>query len=287
MSGFPRDLPALGAGLGYRHPFLSDLFLNQKSVDFLEITAEHFLDVPQAKLDELDLLSRHFPLIPHGLNLSLGSAEGLDLAYVAKIQALVERLNPPWWSEHIAHTRTDGIDIGHLSPLPRNREALEVLCRNVAEVRKFIPVPLILENITTVMEFPGNEYSEGEFLAELVERTDCGLLLDVTNLYTNSINFKRDPIQELERIPLDRVVQLHFVGGHWEGDLLIDSHGYPTMPEVWDLLEEVIKRCSVKGAILERDDHIPAYSELASEVARVRALGEKYGRWVSRNSSGC
>src|SRR5439155_25020083 len=128
---------------------------------------------------------------------------------------IVRRVSPPWWSEHIAFTRAGGVDIGHLSPVPFTYEAIDVLSRNIAEVRRYIDVPLILENITYMVEMPGAELNEAQFLTELLERTDCGLLLDVTNLYTNAVNHGYDLQSMLEQLPLERVVQLHFAGGYW------------------------------------------------------------------------
>lgn len=275
-----KQLPTLGVGLGFREPFRSDLFLHREQVDFLEITADHYFDASPEKEDELELLARHFTLIPHGLNLSLGSAEGLDSGYVRQFANLVRRLNPPWWSEHLAFTRAGGIEIGHLTPLPFTHEAVEVLCRNIAEVRRQIDVPLILENITYTMALPGAEMSEAEFLAEVLERSGCGLLLDVTNLYTNAVNHGYDLKAVLNRLPLERVVQLHFVGGEWHDGLLIDSHAQATPPEVWALLEQVVARAPVKGIILERDENLPPFAALLEELDQARAIGRRHGRWA-------
>ena len=272
-------LPTLGVGLGFREPFLSDLFLNRSAVDFLEIVADHFFDASPARREELDLLAAHFPLIPHGLNLSLGSAEGIDPVYLEQIAGVVERVRPAWWSEHIAFTRAGGIEIGHLASLPFSRESLDVLCRNIARAQERIPVPLILENITYTVELPGAEMTEAQFLTEIVERTDCGLLLDVTNLYTNSRNIGYDPLALLDQLPADRIVQLHFVGGHWQDGVLIDSHSAATPPEVWDLLDAVLERCPVKGVILERDENLPPFAELTGELNRAREIGRRQGRW--------
>lgn len=183
-------------------------------MDFLEITADHYFDATPEKLRELELLREHFTLIPHGLNLSLGSADGLDSAYLEKFAELVKRLSPPWWSEHIAFTRAGGVEIGHLTPLPFTREAVRTLQQNIAHVRRAISAPLILENITTMVSLPGAEMTEAEFVAEVLKQTDCGLLLDVTNLHTNAVNHGYDAMQFLDQIPLERVVQLHFAGGH-------------------------------------------------------------------------
>jgi uncharacterized protein (UPF0276 family) len=274
------DLPTLGVGLGFRQQFKSDLFLNRQQVDFLEIVAEHYLDVMPQKQQELELLAAHFPIIPHAINLSLGSAEGLDRDYLRKLAALIKQLNPPWWSEHICFTKAGGIDIGHLSPLPATQEAVEVVCRNIAEVRRWVDVPLILENITYMVKLPGAEMTEAQFLAEIVERADCGLLLDVTNLHTNAVNYGYDVREFLSQLPGERVVQLHFVGGHWHDGILIDSHSQSTPVEVWQLMDEVISRMQIKGIVLERDENLPAFKELVEELEQAREIGRSYQRWV-------
>jgi hypothetical protein len=273
-------LPTLGVGLGFRAPFRSDLFLNQPQVAFLEIIADHYLDAPPEKLRELDLLAEHFTLIPHAINLSLGTAEGVDDDYVRKLARLIRRLNPPWWSEHIAFTRAGPVSIGHLSPLPFTREAVATLSRNVARVRRHIDAPLMLENIAYLLSVPGGEMTEAEFLTEVLERTDCGMLLDVTNLHANATNHGYDPHAFLDHVPLERVVQLHFVGGHWHGRRLIDSHSQPTPAEVWTLMEAVITRAPVKGMVLERDENLPRFQELLAELEQARALGRRLGRWA-------
>lgn len=273
-------LPALGVGLGFREPFRSELFMHRREVDFLEITAEHYLDASPRKERELELLAEHFRLIPHALNLSLGSAEGLDAAYLKKLARLVRRLDPPWWSEHISFTRAGGVEIGHLAPLPWTREALDVLCRNVSEVRRHIDAPLILENITYLLALPGGEMTEADFLAELVERTGCGLLLDITNLHTNALNHGYDVEEFLGRLPLEAIVQLHFVGGRWDDGVLIDSHSEPTPTEVWQLMERVLECAPVRGVVLERDENFPPFAEILLELRRARDAGRRHERWA-------
>ena len=274
------NLPTLGVGLGFRTPFRSDLFSHQEQVDFLEITADHYMDAPPEKERELDLLAANFPLIPHGLHLSLGSAEGVDPVYLGKLARLIQRLQPPWWSEHISFTHAGGTPIGHLAPLPFTREAVEVLCRNIARVRREIEAPLLLENVTYTVALPGSEMTEADFLAEVLEQTDSGLLLDVTNLYTNAVNHGYDPGEFLNRLPLERVTQLHFAGGHWRNDMLVDSHAHATPPEVWAWMEEILARAPVKAAVLERDENLPPIEELLDELRHARELGQLQGRWA-------
>ena len=276
--GIPHS--AIGVGLGFREPFRADLFLNRQGVDFLEITADHYLDAAPAKERELELLAEHFTLIPHGLDLSLGSAEGLDFVYLKKLARLVEKLNPPWWSEHISFTHAGGIPIGHLAPLPFTREAIAAIARNVARVRDFIGAPLILENITYLLTMPGGEMDEAMFLSEVLATTDCGLLLDVTNLHINAVNHGYSVDEFLARLPLERVVQLHFVGGHKHGEILLDSHSRPTPNAIWDVMEKVLAGAPVKGAILERDENLPPFQDILAELAQARELGRRYGRWA-------
>lgn len=274
-----RDLPALGVGVGFREPLRGDLFLHRDRVDFLEITADHYLDAPPEKLRELELLAEHFTLIPHALNLSLASAEGVDRDYLKKLARLVRRLDPPWWSDHIAFTRAGGIDIGHLSPTVFSAEAARVIARNVETVRELIDAPLILENITYMLTLPGGELGEVEFLCDVLDRTGCGLLLDVTNLHINSVNHGYDWRDFLRALPAERVVQLHFVGGHWHDGVLVDSHSHPTPEDVWAVMDETLRSAPVRGVILERDENIPPFSEILLELDRARELGRKHGRW--------
>jgi uncharacterized protein (UPF0276 family) len=274
------NLPSLGVGIGFRELFLTELFRHRDQVDFLEVTADHYFDAPEEKRAELALLADHFPIIPHGLDLSLGSADGIDADYLEVMANLVERLDPPWWSEHIAFTRAGGVPIGHLAPLPWTREAVDVLVRNVERVRRRIGTPLILENITAPVVVPGGEMDEVAFVTAVLDRTGCGLLCDVTNLYTNVMNHGLNLETVLDRWPWDRVVQLHFAGGHWHDGSMIDSHAHPTSPEVWDVLEAAVARAPVRGIILERDENLPPFPDLLSELERARRIGRQRRRWA-------
>lgn len=265
-------LPALGVGLGYRAPFRHSLFPHQSSVDFLEVIADHYFEPSPHRRTELELLHSNFPLIPHGLALSLGSAEGLDSEYLRLYSELVNQLQPAWCSDHIAFTRAGGIDIGHLTPLPKTSASLMVLRENIRRLKDMTDVPVILENITENIRFPEDQFSDADFLGRVCDENDVGLLLDVTNLFINSVNHRFDPLEVLERLPLDRVIQLHFVGGHIEGDTWVDSHGASTQEEIWQLLGEVVSRFAVRGIILERDEHIPPIEDLIQELDRAREI---------------
>jgi uncharacterized protein (UPF0276 family) len=264
------QLPKLGVGLGFRSQLKAEIFLNRPEIDFLEITSDHYIDSPPKKLEELSLLAEHFPLIPHSLELSLGSAEGVDEEYLAKLADVVDAAKPPWFSDHICFTRSGGVKIGHLAPVPFTEEALGVFIRNFERVNKKISTPLILENITYNIRFPSSTMSETEFIRRLLEETDCGLLLDVANLYINSVNLNFDWREWLHEIPVDRVVQLHYVGAHKGPGRLIDAHSDATDDEVWNVFREVSVMCDIKGASLERDGNFPNFDELIGELRAAR-----------------
>ncbi len=262
----------LGVGIGFREQFRAAIFLNQDKIDFLEITTDHYLDAKPQKLDELKLLKAHFPLIPHSLELSLGSAEGIDNDYLEKVAEIVEFVAPEWFSDHLCFTKSGGVKIGHLAPVPYTKEAIKVFVKNISQVKKRIKTPLVLENITYLVQFPSSEMTESAFIKTILEETDCGLLLDVTNLYINSQNFGFDWRKFLDEIPLERLVQIHFVGSQRHGKRLIDAHANRTEEEIWKVFAEVAERCEIKGAILERDENFPPFSEILEELDTARYL---------------
>ena len=274
-------IPNLGSGIGYRDSWFGDLMNSTEDApDFLEVTADHFMDAPRWKMRELDALMEKFPIIPHGLDLSLGSADGLDEVYLEKLADLINKINPPYWSEHLAFTKAGGRELGHLAPLPFSSEAIEVLAKNVEKTKQFTDLPLILENITYGMEMPGGEMEEGTFIKEALEASGCGWLLDVTNLYVNSVNHSHDPDDFMNSAPMEKVVQLHYVGfSVGKNGYLIDNHGTDVNPEVRNLLERVLERSSAKGAILERDENLPPFSKIAEEISLTRKAGKAAGRW--------
>jgi uncharacterized protein len=185
---------------------------------------------------------------------------------------LVEFIQPEWFSDHLSFTKSGGVKIGHLAPVPFSKEAIKVFVKNITKVKKRIKTPLVLENITYLVQFPSSEMPESDFIKIILEETDCGLLLDVTNLYINSQNFGFDWQKFLDEIPLERVVQFHFVGSHKHGKRLIDAHANKTEEEIWKVFEEAAKRCEIKGAVLERDESFPPFAEILEELEIARGF---------------
>lgn len=274
ISGMPdfSSLPSLGVGLGFRPVHREEIFRHRHSIDFFEIVADHYYSPSPIKQAELELLKNNFPLIPHGLGLSIGSADGVDARYLRNFQAVVEAIGPAWCSDHIAFTRAAGIEIGHLTPLPKTSASLGLIRDNLRRVRDSISTPLILENITESIRYPEDQFTDAEFLGRICDENDVGLLLDVTNLYINSVNHRFDPILVIERLPRDRIVQIHFVGGRIENGRWVDTHDAATPDEIWQLLEAVLALAPVKGVLLERDERIPPLGELIPELERARSL---------------
>lgn len=273
------NLPRLGAGLSYRRPFRDELLQQQSEVDFIEIIADLYLDAPPEKLDELALLAEHFTVVPHFTNLSLGSAEGLDEKYLEQVCQLIKRLAPPWWSEHIGFTRAGGVNLGHPAPLPFTMEAVEAMTRNIITARRAIATPLILENVCSPFVWPGAEMTEPEFITAVLFNSGCGLLLDVTNIHTQATNLGGDPAAFLDKLPLERVVQVHFSGAHESKGRLVDSRTQPVSESVWKLLDAAVARAPVRSICLERDDNLPPLAEILWEVERARAIGRQHRRW--------
>jgi uncharacterized protein len=260
----------IGAGISIRRAHLAEAFAYPDALDLIEVVADHFFS--PAHEPALAALRERYMIVPHGLDLSLGSADGLNASYLRRLARVVDAANAPYWSEHIAFTRAGGRSIGHLAPLPFTHEALDVLCRNIATARATVDVPLILENIACPFDVPGADMDEAEFLTRLVERSGCGLLLDVANLYYNALNRGLDARDILPSYPLHAVEQCHLAGGHRSGDEWVDSHAHAIPEPVWELFADIVARAPVRAAIVERDENLPAFSELVAEAARARAI---------------
>lgn len=275
------NIPHLGSGLGFRSALKQKIIEAKEEIDFLEIISDNFIG-PEADLETLEEICSHFPVIPHSVGLSIGSADGVDETYLQKIRDVSDITGSPYYSEHLCHTRAPGIDLGHLSPLWFTEEMLQHTISNVHRVQDTLGKPLILENVTYLFAIPEAEMSQAAFFNRLVDATGCGVLLDITNIFINALNHGHDAIGFLEAMPLDRVVQLHLAGGFWSEDLFIDSHTQPVQEESWNLLDELLKRTSISGVVLEHDGDFPdEFSILTDQVARARTFLEK---WHPRNA---
>ncbi|WP_020466404.1 DUF692 domain-containing protein [Singulisphaera acidiphila] len=260
----------LGLGLGWR-PELALMIERHRDLQFVEVLAEDLdaqgsLPAPIERLRDRDVI-----VVPHGVSLSLGGAEPLDRTRLEALGRLATRLGAPLVSEHIAFVRAGGVEAGHLLPLPRTRAMLDLFVANVRVAQDALPVPLALENVAALLEWPHAEMDEATFLAEVLDRTGALLLLDVANVHANARNHGWDPLAYLDRLPLDRVAYVHVAGGVEHEGLYHDTHAHPIAPPVLDLLEELASRAALPGVLLERDDRFPSDVEVASELNTIRS----------------
>lgn len=263
---------AASVGIGWRAELAADLLQARASVDFVEVVAETCFAQPAARR-EARAIAEVWPVVPHGVKLSLGSAGGVDSGRARQLGALARELRAPAVSEHVAFTRAGGREIGHLTTLPFTREAVRVVARNVAAVRRFLPdVPLLLENVAWSFRWPEDELSEGEFYCAVAEATGCDLLLDVANLYANAFNSGLAPAALLSQHPLDRVRIVHLAGGTVAEGFYEDTHAHPVPDAVFDLLGRLIEAVGPVPVILERDAGFPPFAHLCRELERTRAL---------------
>jgi uncharacterized protein (UPF0276 family) len=267
-------LPHLGLGVGWR-PELALALDRYPGLGFVEVIAEDLDPWGQVPAAIERLHQRGKTVIPHGVTLSLGGAERPDVQRLRNLGQLARRFQAPLVSEHLAFVRAGEIESGHLLPLPRTRDALEVIVENVCQARDALPVPLALENVACLVEWPAPEMDEADFLTEILERTDVLLLLDVENVYANARNHGYDAVKFLERVPLERLAYVHIAGGFERHGLYHDTHTRPIPPEVFNLLEELCARTAVPGVLLERDDHWPGENELQAELAAIMAAVER------------
>lgn len=265
--------PFTGFGLGLRKPHHRAYLEAEQPVDFVEIISENFMACGGQPLATLEAVRERHPVAMHGVSMGLGSAHGLDRAYLAELKTLARRIDPLWISDHLCWTGVPGHNSHDLLPLPYTEEALDLFVRNVIQAQDVLERPLLVENPSSYAAFAASTLSEWEFLSAIVERTGCYLLLDVNNIYVSSVNHGFDPREFLRGIPADRVRQMHLAGhSQGPGGMLIDTHDAPVCAEVWALYAEAAKRFGTTATMIERDDAIPPLDTLLAELDLARAV---------------
>ncbi|MFJ3901401.1 DUF692 domain-containing protein [Streptomyces sp. NPDC090025] len=265
----------LGVGIGWR-PEIADVVEGLAGIDWVEVVAENVC-AGHLPASLVRLRERGVTVVPHGVSLGLGGADRPDAGRLAALAEKAVALGAPLVTEHIAFVRAGGpltaspvLEAGHLLPVPRTWEALDVLCENVRIAQDALPVPLALENIAALVAWPGEELTEGQFLSELVERTGVRLLIDVANLHTNRVNRGEDPSEALAALPVEALAYVHVAGGLERDGVWHDTHAHPVPRPVLDILGELAARVAPPGVLLERDDRFPAAAELAAELTAIR-----------------
>lgn len=266
--------PFCGYGLGLRQPHYRDFLNGDVPVDFVEVISENFMVDGGRPLDVLDAVRTCHEVVLHGVSLSPGSAHGLDTAYLDRLASLVDRVQPLWVSDHLCWTRSSAHNSHDLLPLPMTAEALDVVCANVQRTQDRLRCPILLENPSSYMTFPEDEFAEWDFFAEVVRRTGCFILLDLNNVFVSAHNHDFVPARYLDPLPLNRVRQVH-LAGHMPGEILIDTHDRDVCDGVWSLLSDIAPRLGPVALMIERDDAIPPLPEILAELDIARRVVER------------
>jgi uncharacterized protein len=263
----------LGYGLGARPQHYDDLLGEfAGSVAWLEALTENYL-VPGGKpLHYLTRLRERYPIVFHGVSLSIGGSDPLDARYLSEVKKLINRFEPAWVSDHLCWTGVDGVNLHDLLPLPFTEAVLRHVVARVEHVQERLGRRIALENVSSYVSFPHSDMTEWEFVREVAERADCLLLLDVNNVYVSSRNSDFDPLAYLRGIPVERVQQFHLAGHRDQDGCLIDTHDAPVCDAVWRLFAAAVARFGPLSTMIERDDHIPPLADLLAELEHARVI---------------
>lgn len=272
QTAIPNRPRLTGFGLGLR-PQHYPAFLNSPpGLDFLEIISENFMVAGGRPLATLDALRERYPMVMHGVSMSIGSADGIDLVYLRRLRTLADRVRPAWVSDHLCWTGVHGRNTHDLLPLPYTEEALAVVCDNIRIAQDVLERPMVIENPSSYLTFAVSEMTEWAFLSEMCARTGCALLLDVNNIHVSAVNHGFDALEFLNGVPADRVWQIHLAGHTSNGDLLIDTHDQPVPDPVWHLYDAACRRFGPVATMIERDDNIPPLEDLLAELETARRV---------------
>jgi uncharacterized protein (UPF0276 family) len=264
--------PSLGFGLGLRVDHYDELLAGDVAVDWLEIVSENYLIPGGRPLHYLARFRERYPLVMHGVSMSIGSVDPLDLAYLKQLKKLADFVRPAWISDHLCWTGMSGNNLHDLMPMPYTEEAIDHVVARVRQVQDVIERRLVLENVSSYVSYTQSQMSEWAFLGEIARRADCLLLLDVNNVYVSAHNHGFDARDFLDGLPADRIQQIHLAGHSHQGDLIIDTHDAPVIAPVWDLYVDALRRFGAVSTMIERDDHIPPLQEMLAELDYARAI---------------
>ena len=277
-SGLENSLrePFQGFGLGLRPRHYNSFLAQPQAVDWLEVISENYMVQGGKPLAMLDRIRADYPIAMHGVSMSIGSVSPLDHGYLQRLKALADRVQPMWISDHLCWTGVHGTNLHDLFPLPYTEEALRHVAARVREVQETLGRRLVLENVSSYIDYACSEMSEWAFLTALAEEADCLLLLDVNNIYVSGMNHGFDPRTFIDGVPAHRIQQIHVAGHSNQGDVIIDTHDAPVPDEVFDLYAYACRRFGPVSTMIERDDSIPPLEDLIAELDRVRAVAARH-----------
>ena len=264
--------PFLGFGLGLRREHYQAVLDEHPPVDWFEILTENYMVDGGKALQVLDRVRADYPLVMHGVSLSIGGSDPLNRDYLRALRTLVERVEPRWVSDHLCWTGVDGRNLHDLLPLPYTEEAVRHVAERVVQVQEFLGRRILLENVSSYLTFRESQMSEWDFLGAVAEAADCLILLDINNIYVSSHNHRFDPLDYLAAIDPRRVMQFHLAGHTRQDSLIIDTHDQPVIDPVWELYAAALRRFGAVSTMIERDDNIPPLTELLDELGQARKI---------------
>jgi uncharacterized protein len=265
------DFPYLGFGVGLRRPHYTHILTEHPAVDWFEVVTENFMVPGGRPLQVLEKVRERYPIVLHGVSMSLGSVDPLNRDYLARLRDLARRFEPAWISDHLCWTGVGGRNLHDLLPLPYTEEALTCVARRIRQVQETLERPILIENVSSYMNFTNSTMKEWEFLSAVADEADCGLLLDINNIYVNAFNHGFEAECYIDSIPASRVMQYHLAGHSDHGAYLLDTHDHPVRPEVWSLYERAARRFGEISALVEWDDNIPEFATLEATAGEARA----------------
>ena len=271
-----KALPNLGFGLGLRTDHYNSILESKPNVDWFEALSENYM-IPGGKpLYYLDRIRTDYPVVMHGVSMSIGSTSPINQHYLRDLKQLADRIQPAWISDHLCWTGVHGQNMHDLLPLPYTEEAAKHVAERVKIVQDFLGRQILLENVSSYASYIDSSMTEWEFISQISNDADCLLLLDVNNIYVSSYNHQFDAKAFIDGIPAKRVQQIHLAGHHNHGDYIIDTHDAPIIDPVWDLYSYALSRFGPVSTMIERDDNIPALDELVKELQIAREHARPY-----------
>ena len=276
------EKPFLGFGLGLRSEHYQDLLdTKPPQLDWLEIISENYMIDGGKPLYFLDKFRQDYPMVMHGVSMSLGSTDPVNIDYLKELKKLIDRVEPEWFSDHLCWTGADHKNMHDLLPLPYTEEAVNYLADRISYVQDFLGRQMLIENLSSYITYSDDAMPEWEFLTAIAEKADCHLLLDINNIYVSSYNHHFDPVEYLQGVPEERVWQHHLAGHQNTGNLIIDTHDEPIIDEVWKLYQQAAEIFGPVSTMIERDDNIPPLSDVLEELDRAREIAQPIYRNVA------
>ena len=267
-----QSFPNLGTGLGLRTPHYSHILGTTPRIGWFEALSENYMDSGGRPRYILEQLAERYPVVLHGVSMSIGGTDALDFDYLRKLKALGKRVNARWFSDHLCWTGVMGRNTHDLLPLPYNAEVLRHVVERIRVVSDYLETSLVIENPSSYVEFAESTMSEWDFMVEMANQADCGLLLDVNNVYVSSFNHSFDPATYIDAIPAERIVQIHLAGHTNYGTHIIDTHTGHVIDEVWQLYGKLIERVGPKSTMVEWDADIPEFDVVLAEARKAEEV---------------